>query len=268
VSLDDSSGKVVVRNVTPDSPAAKAGIQANDQITSVNGQAVTTASQASTILRGLQSGATVQIGLIRNGAASTVSATLGTAPQPGNQQQRPQIKLPKVLQDLLNQTQQQRQEGDRGGTKSFLDSSGKLVTIQTIPAVVQSVDAANNRLSVTPNGGTPTNIRVDADTVYRGFNGVADLKQGDRVEIKVVQSANDLAISIAKGGQGGFPMKDGPGVPGIQGGPGVPGIQGGPGVPGIQGGPGAPGMQRGPRPGGGNNANPGGNPTPSPTPTR
>lgn len=244
VSLDDSTGKIVVRNVVADSPAAKAGVQVNDQVTSVNGQTVTTASQATGILRGLASGTAVQLGINRNGQNSTVSVTLGDQParQRPQQGQRPQIKLPKVLQDLFNQTPQQRQEGDRGSTKSFLDSTGKQVTIQSIPAVVNSVDAANNRVVVTPNGGQQTTIRVDGDTVYRGINDLSGLANGDRVEVQVVQGANDLAISVAKGG-----MKSGGMGPGMRG-------------------HGLPGAPRG------NGAQPGGNAQPgataSPTPQR
>lgn len=70
---------VVVRNVTPDSPAAKAGLKENDVITEVNGQHVEGTAQFRRIIHEIPAGRTVPLGVWRDGRAQTVNVTLGKA---------------------------------------------------------------------------------------------------------------------------------------------------------------------------------------------
>jgi serine protease Do len=63
-----------------DSPAVKAGIQAGDVITQVNGHAVKDARDLARQIGGLSPGATVKLTALRNGAERTFNLTLGELP--------------------------------------------------------------------------------------------------------------------------------------------------------------------------------------------
>lgn len=67
---------VKVAAVTPDSPAAAAGIRPGDVITALDGQAVNTLAEYAAALRGRQPGDTVTVTLRRDGAELTVAVTL------------------------------------------------------------------------------------------------------------------------------------------------------------------------------------------------
>ena len=70
---------VVIRSVTPDSPAAKAGLKENDVITAVNGQQVEGAAQFRRMIHEIPSGRTISLSLWRDGRTQTISVTLGKA---------------------------------------------------------------------------------------------------------------------------------------------------------------------------------------------
>lgn len=224
VRLDDSTGKIIIASVVTGSPAEQAGLKKDDQIVKINGTAVATARQADAAVEALKVGDKVTIDIVRGSAASTVTATLASPPQ---RQAPPEHKVPAALQGLEGLTPDQRFDAQRGSTMSFVDKNGALVVVQNTPGKVASVDAANNKVTVTVNGGNATTYTVNADTIYRGATKVDDLKAGDRVEVQTVQSAPTVAISISKHdvnaqrGPGGFggPRGGGPGGPGGQRGP-------------------------------------------------
>jgi serine protease Do len=60
-----------------DSPAAAADLKAGDVITTVNGETIAGPKELSAKIRGLAPGATVQLGVLRNGAGRTVTVKLG-----------------------------------------------------------------------------------------------------------------------------------------------------------------------------------------------
>ena len=68
---------VVLHEIVPDSPAAKAGLKANDVITELNGQRVEGAAQFRRMIREIPPGRTVQLAVVRDGKAQTVHAVLG-----------------------------------------------------------------------------------------------------------------------------------------------------------------------------------------------
>jgi serine protease Do len=71
---------VLVAYAAPDGPAAKAGIKANDVITSFQGQSVTEASALIKLLWQHNVGDTVSITFWRGNSQQTVSVTLGQNP--------------------------------------------------------------------------------------------------------------------------------------------------------------------------------------------
>jgi len=66
---------VLVRSVTRDSAAEKAGLKAGDVILKVNGTAVTTPGEVTSILRSLEAKKSIQIVLLREHREMTVTAT-------------------------------------------------------------------------------------------------------------------------------------------------------------------------------------------------
>lgn len=207
VMLTESNGQVIVRAVVPESPAARAGIQANDRIVSINGQAVTTVGQAQTILAPLQPNAQVQIVVNRNNANQTFSVTLGTAPARGGRAGGPGLFGlpfgPRITLPFDN---------FRGGTFSYVDEQGRAQTIVTTMGRVTSVDAANNRVTIEKNGGGSQTFRVDSNTRLRGT--LADLQAGTQVVVTANQATPDLALSIHPAGAKGAlrgPKGAGPG---------------------------------------------------------
>lgn len=71
---------VLVSSVEPDSAAAKAGVKAGDVITSINGRSVNEPRDVSAELRDAHTGATVEIGIVRDKKASTLKATIPERP--------------------------------------------------------------------------------------------------------------------------------------------------------------------------------------------
>ena len=76
LALGSATGALVAQ-VEPDSAAAKAGIKAGDVIKSVDGKTVGTIRELTRTVAAAQPGASVQVGLWRDGKEMTVTAKLG-----------------------------------------------------------------------------------------------------------------------------------------------------------------------------------------------
>jgi serine protease Do len=74
---------VLVANVSADSPAAKAGIQQGDVITSFNGNAVKSSRELSQMAASTAPNSRVKIDIIRNGTPKTIELTVGTMAEEG-----------------------------------------------------------------------------------------------------------------------------------------------------------------------------------------
>jgi putative serine protease PepD len=83
VSMGDATGNqsgAVVQEVTPDSPAARAGLQAGDVVVSIDGKAVQDRSELVAAIRGHKPGDKVTLVVNRGGNETTVTATLTQRP--------------------------------------------------------------------------------------------------------------------------------------------------------------------------------------------
>jgi serine protease Do len=68
---------VVLGKIVPDSPAARAGLKANDVVTEINGQRVEGTEEFRRMIREIPSGRTAQFVVWRDGRSQSVSVTLG-----------------------------------------------------------------------------------------------------------------------------------------------------------------------------------------------
>ena len=93
MGLKEASG-ALVSEPQANSPAAQAGIQSGDVITSVDGAQVHDARELARRIGTMSPGVTVKLGLIHKGEEKTVSLTLGTLPnekQASNQNQQREV---------------------------------------------------------------------------------------------------------------------------------------------------------------------------------
>ncbi len=67
-----ANGGVLVSTVTPNGPAAKGGVQAQDVITSVDGKPIKNGDELVGIISDRQPGSTVRLGILRNGKPMTL----------------------------------------------------------------------------------------------------------------------------------------------------------------------------------------------------
>ena len=79
LKLPEEAGVEVTR-IAPDSPAEKAGIKTGDVLTQYNGQRVEGMDQFSRMVRETPAGREVKIGILRNGAAQTISVKIAARP--------------------------------------------------------------------------------------------------------------------------------------------------------------------------------------------
>jgi len=75
-NLKTATGAIVAQ-VTPDSPASRAGLKNGDVIDSLNGQRVENGSALQVAVSEDSPGSTISLGIIRNGAPQTVTVTVG-----------------------------------------------------------------------------------------------------------------------------------------------------------------------------------------------
>jgi putative serine protease PepD len=79
VSLADADGGARVTQVASGSAAADAGLEAGDVITAVDGRAVSSPDEVVARISAMSPGDAVTLSVQRNGSATTVRATLGSA---------------------------------------------------------------------------------------------------------------------------------------------------------------------------------------------
>jgi putative serine protease PepD len=80
IRIEDATGGAKITQVVKGGPAAKAGLQAGDVITSFDGQPITSADDITAAVSGAKSGETVQVTVKRDGSTKHVSVTLGVQP--------------------------------------------------------------------------------------------------------------------------------------------------------------------------------------------
>jgi serine protease Do len=149
-------------------PAAKAGIESGDVITSVNGEAVKDARELARTIGGISPGTAVKLNVLHKGQDKVVSLTLG--------------QLPNTVEAKAD-----NDNSDRGGVTRGTD----------VPKLGLTVAPANSVAGAGKEGVVVTEVDPKSAAAERGF------KEGDviiEVAGKTVASAGDVrdAISSAR----------------------------------------------------------------------
>jgi serine protease Do len=170
LKLRDAKG-ALISEVTPDSPASRAGIRPGDVIVAFNGKSVTTSSDIHNMAARTAPGTRVTIGLIRDGGLIEVEATMSERPAEKGEN--------KAL----------RPEKPSGPTSEKLGLSVQTLT----PDIAQQLGYGNDRGAVVADvvSGSP----ADDAALQRG-----DLiKEVDRVPVRTAQDFEE-AVRRAKSG--------------------------------------------------------------------
>jgi serine protease Do len=146
-------------------PAAKAGIESGDVITSVNGESVKDARELARTIGGIAPGSSVKLNVLHKGQEKTLDLTLG--------------KLPNTVEAKAD-----NDNGDSGGPLRGTD----------VPKLGLTVAPANSVAGAGKEGVVVTEIDPKSAAAERGF------KEGDvilEVAGKSVASAGDVRDAIA-----------------------------------------------------------------------
>ena len=122
--LDHPQG-ALVSEVTPGSPADKAGIQSGDIITSFNGKAVGSSEQLPPVVANAEVGKPVQVTVIRKGDKKTLTVTIGQLDQANLASARDQVEVNKLDITVANLSDKQRKQADVGKLGVKVQSVGK-----------------------------------------------------------------------------------------------------------------------------------------------
>ncbi len=165
-NLPTASG-ALVDSVSPDTPASRAGLKQGDVIRSVNGKGITDATDLQVMASEMAPGTTINLGIIRNGKALTIGATLGSYHSSGEEAEnagasqhvklgvsvsnltpnvRQQIDVPSSVQGVVIENVTPGSPADNAG----LQSGDVIMQVDRHP--VDSVDSFMNQVQAIPAG--------------------------------------------------------------------------------------------------------------------
>ncbi|MDO1560267.1 Do family serine endopeptidase [Brevundimonas sp. 2R-24] len=175
LGLDRPSG-VVVSEVYPNSPAARAGIREGDIITAVDGNEVNDLSGLNFRVGAARPGTQAQISLLRDGRAQTVTARLDTAPDGPRDPRRIQGRNPFSGATFVNLTPA---AADELGASAFT-GPGALVTEAPQGSIAAAIGLQPGDVVTAVNGRPIRSSRelAEAAAAYQGGSVVTIIRDG------------------------------------------------------------------------------------------
>ena len=182
LGLAKNSGEFI-QSVVPGEAAAKAGIQAGDVVTKVNGKNVTPDQTLSFLVANLPVGTKVPIEVLRDGKTVKVNATLGKRPS--------EEELANNSFDPDAQDNAMGDDEDGASAQATAEALG-LSVVDLTPAIARQIGAPSNQ-----QGVVVSTVDPGSDAAQKG------LRRGiliTSVNRRSIRNANDLdnAISNAK----------------------------------------------------------------------
>ncbi len=184
LGLDEPRGALVA-SVTPDGPAARAGVQQGDVILTFNGNRIENSRDLTQRVGATAIGATSRVEVLRNGQRRTLSLRLGE--RPAEQELAAANRPP-------NATPEPEQEQQGGVAQSSLGVSVRPLT---------SEDRARNNLRASDTGLVVTSVEPTSDAAQKGIRPGDVIMQAGGSEIR---SADDLTRAVAAARRANRPL--------------------------------------------------------------
>ena len=183
IGLKTPEGALVAQ-LEPNSPAAKAGIETGDVITSVNGEAVKDSRDLARRIAAITPGTATNVSVFRNGQEKTITMTLGELPQTSVEaevaEQRATSEAP-TLGLTLAPASSVPSAGDRGVVITEINPTGRAAEsgLQTGDVIVE---VGNNAVN------TPADVRkmVDEARTQSKRAVLLRIKRGDAMSFVAV----------------------------------------------------------------------------------
>jgi serine protease Do len=176
-----ANGGVIIGSITPNFPAAKAGLQPQDVIVSVDGQPVKNGDELVAIISPKHPGQTVKIGYLRNGKKDFVEVGIAD-----------RAKLNAADGDTGSDDSATPEESDAGQTKLG-------ITVQpTTPADAKKAHVSGGVTIITVKPGSfADNIQLSKGVVISGINRkpVTDVASYNAI-VKNLKSGDDVVFVI------------------------------------------------------------------------
>jgi hypothetical protein len=224
IGVSDTVG-VAIAQVIAKSPAADAGLQVGDIVTSVDGQAVVKASDVVAAVKAKKVGDKIAFAVTRKGSSLAITVTTGEMPQAPSRSGAFPNNPPGVpstgkggfgsgfmdrrgfgfggLLDGLKDVPPADLFGHLFGWQfKYTDKDGKPVTVRSIPGTV--VSAAKDSLVIKPNdtaeSGGSFAITVDTKVQLPGRATVDTLKAGDQVVVATADGRTAISVAGVRAG--------------------------------------------------------------------
>jgi serine protease Do len=190
LKIEDSSNGIVVGEVTPNSPAQKAGMQPYDVIIELNGNKVNDVSSFRNNIASNNPGETVKLGIIRDGKKITVNIKLA------------ELDNKKITSEQQSEPNQNQEENLNLGfnvepiTKEILKELGINKKINGV--VITSVNPSSGASEAGLNRGDiiqeMNRVKINSEADY---NKVAkEIKSGDSVLLKILRNNQPLLLAF------------------------------------------------------------------------
>lgn len=182
LGLAKNSGEFI-QSVVPGEAAAKAGIQAGDVVTKVNGRTVTPDQTLSFLVANLPVGTSVPIELVRNGKTVKVNATLGQRPS--------EEELSQNSFDPDNEENAMGQDDEGSSAEATYDALGFSVVSLT-PAIARQIGVPSGQ-----KGVVVATLNPNSDAAQKGIRRGYIVTSVNRQAVNT-PSELDKAISSVK----------------------------------------------------------------------
>ncbi len=172
----------LINQVTPKSPAEKAGLKSGDVILKINGSSISRTSDLLNVLNRVAPSQTVQLEVLRDDKVRTISATLGTAPDDTPAAEDKNNPTSGLGMSIRNLTPEEQAKLDvRGGILVQDVKRGSLASLSNIVAgdVIHQVNGTpilNSQMFVKTMAALPKNSVARVAIIRQGQRAILGLR--------------------------------------------------------------------------------------------